>query len=329
MLLNFCGEKGLLKGTNLYIYIGDVDIFFLLAFANQMVYNGENVEEWIRMNYFFVIKNAMPSCHIGCLDVVLRSGSFYKEQLEAAFPLQSQYPPVIAYVRDNPSADYGFTEDTIRAKAVFPFGGTMEIIYTTHPEALLEFVGEEAVKSYLTIRNRVGPSEYFGYPGFTVFCFNNVPENSPIVPARLVEFKNHFIKMCIEAHTKQFPTFSHLYFMRQNNIEVTNFKEQAVATSAEAATSAAKPKKKGCYVATAVYGSYNCPQVWVLRRYRDARLNANWFGRAFIKCYYAVSPTLVRLFGNTKWFNALFKNRLDRLVMKLKDNGYSDQSYFD
>ena len=25
----------------------------------------------------------------------------------------------------------------------------------------------------------------------------------------------------------------------------------------------------GCYVATAVYGSYDCPEVWVLRRYRD------------------------------------------------------------
>ena len=28
-------------------------------------------------------------------------------------------------------------------------------------------------------------------------------------------------------------------------------------------------KKGGCYVATAVYGSYDCPQVWTLRRVRD------------------------------------------------------------
>ena len=31
-------------------------------------------------------------------------------------------------------------------------------------------------------------------------------------------------------------------------------------------------KKSGCYIATAVYGSYDCPQVWTLRRYRDYTL---------------------------------------------------------
>ncbi|NLX93020.1 MAG: hypothetical protein GXZ02_03995, partial [Clostridiales bacterium] len=38
----------------------------------------------------------------------------------------------------------------------------------------------------------------------------------------------------------------------------------------------------GCYVATAVYGSYDCPQVWTLRRYRDYTLAETWYGRAFI-----------------------------------------------
>ena len=34
-------------------------------------------------------------------------------------------------------------------------------------------------------------------------------------------------------------------------------------------------KTGGCYVATAVYGSYDCPQVWTLRRYRDDILAKN------------------------------------------------------
>lgn len=37
-------------------------------------------------------------------------------------------------------------------------------------------------------------------------------------------------------------------------------------------------KKEGCYVATAVYGSYNCPQVWILRRYRDFYLANKKYG---------------------------------------------------
>lgn len=37
--------------------------------------------------------------------------------------------------------------------------------------------------------------------------------------------------------------------------------------------------KRGCYVATAVYGSYDCPEVWTLRRFRDERLAQTWNGR--------------------------------------------------
>ncbi len=44
-------------------------------------------------------------------------------------------------------------------------------------------------------------------------------------------------------------------------------------------------KKQGCYVATAVYGSYDCPEVWTLRRYRDNTLAETWYGRVFIKLY--------------------------------------------
>ena len=47
----------------------------------------------------------------------------------------------------------------------------------------------------------------------------------------------------------------------------------------------------GCYIATAVYGSYDCPEVWTLRRYRDNELAKTWYGRAFIHSCYAISPT--------------------------------------
>ena len=71
-------------------------------------------------------------------------------------------------------------------------------------------------------------------------------------------------------------------------------------------------QKSGCYVATCVYGSYDCPQVWTLRRYRDNTLASTWYGRAFIHTYYAVSPTIVKLFGDTKWFRKMWRGRLDR-----------------
>ena len=90
-----------------------------------------------------------------------------------------------------------------------------------------------------------------------------------------------------------------------------------------------KNKKGGCYVATCVYGSYDCPQVWTLRRYRDDTLGSTWYGRAFIRTYYAISPTLVKWFGKTKWFKKMWKGKLDRMVKKLQDKGVEDTPYED
>ena len=88
-------------------------------------------------------------------------------------------------------------------------------------------------------------------------------------------------------------------------------------------------KSGGCYIATCVYGSYDCPQVWVLRRYRDYRLSAVWYGKAFIKLYYYVSPILVKLFGNQNWFRKTCGKYLDFLVRKLRLAGYKDTPYID
>lgn len=85
----------------------------------------------------------------------------------------------------------------------------------------------------------------------------------------------------------------------------------------------------GCYVATAVYGSYDCPQVWTLRRYRDDTLAKSRYGRAFIRTYYAISPTLVKWFGNTEWFKKMWRGKLDRMVEKLQANGVEDTPYED
>lgn len=85
----------------------------------------------------------------------------------------------------------------------------------------------------------------------------------------------------------------------------------------------------GCYVATAVYGSYDCPQVWTLRRFRDYTLAETWYGRAFIRTYYAISPTLVKWFGHTKWFKKMWKGKLDRMVANLNADGVEDTPYED
>lgn len=88
-------------------------------------------------------------------------------------------------------------------------------------------------------------------------------------------------------------------------------------------------RKSGCYVATAIYGSYDCSQVWTLRRYRDFTLAKTWYGRAFIHAYYAISPTVVKWFGNAKWFKKIWKPILDKMIINLNKQGVKDTPYED
>ena len=85
----------------------------------------------------------------------------------------------------------------------------------------------------------------------------------------------------------------------------------------------------GCYIATCVYGSYDCPPVWVLRRFRDEYLSGFVLGKCFIKLYYLVSPKIVYFFGNNKVFRLTCRSALDKFVRLLQESGYSDESYYD
>lgn len=75
---------------------------------------------------------------------------------------------------------------------------------------------------------------------------------------------------------------------------------------------------EACYIATCVYGSYDCPQVLILRHFRDDTLKRSVFGRAFIAVYYALSPHLVRRFGDRSWFHRPCKKLLDMLICHLE-----------
>ncbi|MFZ4856113.1 MAG: CFI-box-CTERM domain-containing protein [Desulfuromonadaceae bacterium] len=74
----------------------------------------------------------------------------------------------------------------------------------------------------------------------------------------------------------------------------------------------------GCYVATMVYGSYDAPQVVILRKYRDTVLSNYPIGRAFIKFYYKYSPLFVERFKNHKTIHKIAKSLLDSIIRRLE-----------
>ena len=87
--------------------------------------------------------------------------------------------------------------------------------------------------------------------------------------------------------------------------------------------------KQGCYIATAVYGSYHCPEVCALRRFRDNVLALSWYGRLFIKVYYQTSPYIVKNCGKSKLLQLLVKPTLDKFVKRLNRKGFSSTPYKD
>lgn len=74
----------------------------------------------------------------------------------------------------------------------------------------------------------------------------------------------------------------------------------------------------GCYIATAVYGSYDSPSVLTLRRYRDETLERSAVGRILVRGYYLVSPPLARYFAVDSLLSRATRLILDAIVGRLE-----------
>jgi hypothetical protein len=80
-------------------------------------------------------------------------------------------------------------------------------------------------------------------------------------------------------------------------------------------------KKSGCYIATACYGSYDHPDVLVLRRFRDDKLKTSALGRLFMHAYYIVSPRLAcRLTHTSRLARFIRQAVLEPFVRRRRDS---------
>ena len=75
-----------------------------------------------------------------------------------------------------------------------------------------------------------------------------------------------------------------------------------------------------CYIATAIYGSYDAPEVLILRRYRDGVLANSMIGRLFIQFYYRFSPPIAEKLKSKKHLNSVVRKVLDKLVNLIETN---------
>lgn len=75
---------------------------------------------------------------------------------------------------------------------------------------------------------------------------------------------------------------------------------------------------KNCFIATAVYGDVDAPEVVALRRFRDETLMPKKYGRIFVKYYYRYSPKIAENLKGYPRVMALIRACLNPLASKYR-----------
>lgn len=81
-----------------------------------------------------------------------------------------------------------------------------------------------------------------------------------------------------------------------------------------------KKEKSGdgkCFIATAVYESYDAPEVLILREFRDTYLTNNIAGTVFCKIYYCISPFFASLIIRSIILKSLVKKFILGPIVKI------------
>ncbi len=81
----------------------------------------------------------------------------------------------------------------------------------------------------------------------------------------------------------------------------------------------------GCFIATAAYGTYQEPEVQVLRNFRDETLLHSELGKEFVNGYYSVSPPIADFIREHDSLRAVVRAGLDPVILALKMSGYSTE----
>ena len=94
--------------------------------------------------------------------------------------------------------------------------------------------------------------------------------------------------------------------------------EASSESSAESSAESSGGDGGSCYIATMTYGSYDAPEVLVLRSFRDKFLNQFYLGRKFISLYYKYAPGFVDKHKRNYRIHKIIRSILNRFVFVLK-----------
>lgn len=96
------------------------------------------------------------------------------------------------------------------------------------------------------------------------------------------------------------------------------YMDQALPQMREDYACGTNEEDKMCFIATAVYGGVNAPEVRFLREFRDDYLLPTSAGREFVDLYYEYSPPIADYIKRNEWARSLGKWLVDLIIYSIK-----------
>lgn len=183
------------------------------------------------------------------------------------------------------------------------FWNCKKLIEIRIPESV-EYIGESVFENCEALLNIYAP-DYIKEVGSFAFDTGNIATKLHVTPGSTMDVVYQ-------------PNRELKKKLAEQQTEPEKRRRAAQTNEAQAASEAPK-KKEGCYIATAVYGSYDAPEVRTLRRFRDETLKKSAAGRLFIRVYYRFSPPIAQRLKHATKVNRLVRKMLDGFVEKLNE----------
>lgn len=132
-----------------------------------------------------------------------------------------------------------------------------------------------------------------------------------------------------DAEEKIFQDMAKLFYNQVYDKDM--FKDElddAKKKSLEFQEASEKDEGGGCFIATAVYGTYTHPDLTVLRGFRDNSLSKTPVGKAFIAAYYKYGPTIANVVKDSYLMRCVFSVPVKGMVYLVKKTKSDKGSVF-
>lgn len=108
-------------------------------------------------------------------------------------------------------------------------------------------------------------------------------------------------------------------YLQEKKTRLESMQQAAQTSAPQPIIIQTEPRKSGCFIATAAYGTPMTEEISILRRFRDGKLARNPLGKRLVEMYYRLSPPIAKVIARSKKMRALVRLNLKPILHALRD----------